>query len=253
MQRSFVLTLVAISVLSISAHAQKRRTPPNPETAATQPAPSYREGQVVQETVCKGLPIPDGYVTAGETFTSDCKGGAWILKRRGTRLRPDVATPTYAPPAYAPKSRARTEDDAEPAAGDSKGAAGNAVRALRRMNNATRVGVRFDEYRDELLALKEKMDDLMPHIADGPARDNISAAMSEYYYARDIWSLMIRNGFDWISAEDNGPGSELMLKYSIEPIRDRRGQRILTRQLVMGAIWRTATEHVRAAASHVGG
>ena len=129
MKRSFVLTLVAIFVLSISAHAQKRRTPPNPEPAATQPAPPYQDGQVVQETICKGMPIPDGYVAAGETSTSDCKGGAWILKRRGTRLRPEVARQTYTSP-RASRSRAVDED------GDEEGETDNSSRTSERAKDS---------------------------------------------------------------------------------------------------------------------
>lgn len=105
MKGSLVLSLVTLCVLSTFTQAQKR-LPAKTTTAeqTQQAAPSYRDGQIVQQTICKGLPIPTGYVPAGETSTSDCRGGAWILKRRGTRLRPDVS-------ATAARSRTIDEDE----------------------------------------------------------------------------------------------------------------------------------------------
>lgn len=96
MKRSLVLTFVALSVFGISAHAQKRRGPARsaPAQQLQQAPPSSQNGQVVRETICKGLPIPAGYVTAGETADSSCAKGAWILKKRGTRLAADPGTPT---------------------------------------------------------------------------------------------------------------------------------------------------------------
>ena len=36
------------------------------------------------KTVCKGDAIPEGYTTVGETQSSDCPDGAWVIKQRGT-------------------------------------------------------------------------------------------------------------------------------------------------------------------------
>jgi hypothetical protein len=88
MKRSLVLTLVPIFVLSTFAYAQKRRGSSKASTTVQvqQTTPSYRDGQIVRETICKGLPIPARYVTAGETTDSSCPKGAWVIKKKGTRL-----------------------------------------------------------------------------------------------------------------------------------------------------------------------
>jgi hypothetical protein len=256
----FALTLIFLCFVSGVAQAQKRRPDPPARAQAVRteeatPAPTFHNGDSIQTTICKGQPTPDGYVTAGETRTGDCPQGAWILKKRGSRLRPDAPQPSYTIPAQQTSS-ADNEDDEEGASPRknvmserTQAASQEAVRALRRMSNATSVGLTLDEYKVELLSLKGTLDEVMPRIPAGGVREQVSAALSEYYYAAEMWSLMRRNGFDWISAEGNGPGNELMTKYQIKPIRGSDGVRRLTKQLVMGAIWRKALEHMRSALS----
>jgi hypothetical protein len=36
------------------------------------------------KTVCKGDAIPEGYTTVGESQSSECPGGAWVIKQRAT-------------------------------------------------------------------------------------------------------------------------------------------------------------------------
>jgi hypothetical protein len=117
------------------------------------------------------------------------------------------------------------------------------------MNSVTRVGVNLSTYRAELVTLKDALDDAYPRIQSVALKDEIRTAYSEYMFAVDMWNLMVRNGFDWILAEGNGPGNQLMMKYGIQPIRDRNGNRILSKQLVMGAIWARATRHVQDASA----
>lgn len=255
------LALTLLCFISGVSHAQKpRRALPvraQAERAEGETlAPTFQSGDAIQTTVCKGQPTPDGYVTAGETNSGDCPKGAWILKKRGSRLRPDAPPSSYAPPHTEQAVSADSEDDEEETSPRQKGASERAqaagreaVHALRRMSNATSVGVTFDEYKAELLSLKGRLDELMPRISASGTREQISAALNEYYYAAEMWSLMRRNGFDWISAEGNGAGNGLMMKYQIKPIRGGDGVRRLTKQLVMGAIWSKAVEHTRAASS----
>ncbi len=135
--------------------------------------------------------------------------------------------------------------------GSARRAAQDAITALRRISNATAVGVKYDEYRSEVLVLKGKLDAAMSRLPSGSLRTHIAAAYSEYLYAAKIWNMMARNGFDWVSAEGNGSGNELMMKYGIEPVRARRGQRILTRQTVMSAIWTKASDHAYKATDYL--
>jgi hypothetical protein len=254
---ALILTLLCLTS-SITLSQKRRQAAPTRIAQATsteeiKPAPTLEKDDTTQTTICKGQHTPDGYVTAGETSTSDCPNGAWILKKRGTRLRADAPQPTY-PPQVEPSSRGNSDDEKEEEEDSlrktslseaTQFAGSEAVRALRRMNSVTRVGVNLSAYRAELVTLKDALDDAYPRIRSVALKDEIRAAYSEYMFAVDMWNLMVRNGFDWILAEGNGPGNQLMMKYGIQPIRDRGGNRILSKQLVMGAIWARATRHVQ--------
>jgi hypothetical protein len=102
MKRTLILTLIALFAINTFAQAQKRHTrakmkPATAKTAeaqpdGTQPAPPYQNGQVVAITICKGLPIPEGYMIAGETSDNNCPHG-WETEQ------------TWYPPAPAPHLR----------------------------------------------------------------------------------------------------------------------------------------------------
>jgi hypothetical protein len=36
------------------------------------------------KTICKGDPVPEGYTTVGETQSSECANGAWVVKQRAS-------------------------------------------------------------------------------------------------------------------------------------------------------------------------
>lgn len=114
MKRSFLLTLVTISMLAASAHGQKRRTPSNAAQARSycqgdrlpsgyvivamkqsqkcgnKPELEIRKPTAASETVCDGSPVPDGYSLTGTTGNAACRGAspnpltnALTLKRDG--------------------------------------------------------------------------------------------------------------------------------------------------------------------------
>lgn len=106
MNRSLFLTLSLLFVLGVPAQAQKRRTQASRKPAAeTQSAPSYQDGQIVAITICKGLPIPEGYVTSGEAADDSCPHGAWLLKKKGSH--------SYTPTTPAQSGGAAAESDEE--------------------------------------------------------------------------------------------------------------------------------------------
>jgi hypothetical protein len=81
-----MLALTLVALVSVNALAQKRHAPAKKSASADTQSTPYQDGQIVQTTICKGLPIPAGYVTAGDTTDGGCPKGAWILKRKGTAL-----------------------------------------------------------------------------------------------------------------------------------------------------------------------
>lgn len=114
--RNLSLTIAIFSLFTSVAICQKRKPAAPPRSQAVRAeddtAPTLQDGDSIQTTICKGQPTPSGYVTAGETSTSDCPNGAWILKRRGTRLRSDAPPANSAPAkAHATANDGNDEDD----------------------------------------------------------------------------------------------------------------------------------------------
>jgi len=115
---SLALSFILLCCLADEALAQKQRNTSPARAQAVRaedetPTPTFNNGDSIQTTICKGQPTPTGYVTAGETSTSDCPSGAWILKRRGTRLRADAPPVTGMPPK---DTAANDDEDEEPRA-----------------------------------------------------------------------------------------------------------------------------------------
>ena len=270
------LTLVVLIVfcyVPVICQKAKKATAVLPHTIATgAPVPAglvviamTAESKTIKtpaarETICDGSPVPPGYTVISQTGTDSCAAAgvnpltnALLIAREDAAadaLKQVAEQSAHVPrPTYArlnSPTTGRTSDEDE---GVDSDAAHDAVQALRRMSSATRIGVNFSEYKGEVLTLKERLDTVMSRVPNGTFRDEVFAAYREYMYAVDIWSLMIRNGFDWILAEGGGPGNQLMMRYHIEPIRASNGERRLTRQLVMSAIWEKAGEHSAAAIS----
>jgi hypothetical protein len=62
------------------------------------------------QAVCKGSPVPDGFVISGETISSSCSGTAWIIKPRpGAR-----GTTERQPPAIVSSSTGSNEKEIAP-------------------------------------------------------------------------------------------------------------------------------------------
>ncbi|MGB8510053.1 MAG: hypothetical protein WCD76_16865 [Pyrinomonadaceae bacterium] len=115
MKKHFLLVAVSLCLLCSPSSAQKRRPrvkTPTTKVAASSSEPSYKAGDVVQTSICKGMPIPAGFVTAGETTDGSCPKGAWMLKKKGTHLIPETPTET-APRSTVRRTPNRTPDRTE--------------------------------------------------------------------------------------------------------------------------------------------
>jgi hypothetical protein len=83
LKTSLLLTLLLL--ITTSALAQKRRSVSNlssTSAAATRSNGPSVDSQTGNTVLCKGLPLPEGFVIAGEMFSDSCQGSAWIIKQK---------------------------------------------------------------------------------------------------------------------------------------------------------------------------
>jgi hypothetical protein len=72
--------LILLCLISTNAFAQRRR--PNPPSKSISSSSPRVDPQTGQPVICKGSPVPEGFVIAGEIFSDSCQGSAWIIKQK---------------------------------------------------------------------------------------------------------------------------------------------------------------------------
>lgn len=83
LKTSLLVTLLLLT--SQSVFAQKRRSVSNTSSAsaaATRSNGPTVDSQTGNTILCKGLPLPEGFVIAGEMFSDSCQASAWIIKQK---------------------------------------------------------------------------------------------------------------------------------------------------------------------------
>ncbi len=135
-----------------------------------------------------------------------------------------------------------------------KAAAKEAVKAIRKLESATSVGVSFAEYGTRLIDAKADVDESLSRMSDGKLKTEIGLSMDEYSYASQVWQIVNREefrdkyntGYLYTSTE---LAESLMKKYKIEPhILPISKTSIIFRANILSAIWQAAKEHLDKAA-----
>jgi hypothetical protein len=83
LKTSLLVTLLLLTPQSV--FAQKRRSVSNTSSAsaaATRSNGPTVDSQTGNTILCKGLPLPEGFVIAGEMFSDSCQASAWIIKQK---------------------------------------------------------------------------------------------------------------------------------------------------------------------------
>lgn len=83
LKTSLLVTLLLLTPQSV--FAQKRRSVSNTSSAsaaATRSNGPTVDSQTGNTILCKGLPLPEGFVIAGEIFSDSCQASAWIIKQK---------------------------------------------------------------------------------------------------------------------------------------------------------------------------
>jgi hypothetical protein len=81
--KTSLLTLLCL--IAINAFAQNRRPAAASASKTIQSSPLSPlsvDPETGQTLICKGTPVPEGLVIAGEMFSDSCQASAWILKRK---------------------------------------------------------------------------------------------------------------------------------------------------------------------------
>jgi hypothetical protein len=138
---------------------------------------------------------------------------------------------------------------------ESSEAAKEVIKALRKLNSATSVGVNFSEYGRRLIDAKEVLDENLPRIPEGKLKDEINGAAQEYQLAASVWQTIndemlhdrSNSGFLDIAKE---PGASLVKLYKLKIEHLQYSQRdIILKSDILSAIWVSANSHTEVAAS----
>lgn len=78
------LLLSLLLLITMPVFAQQRRSGSNlsSASAATRSNGPSVDSQTGNTVLCKGLPLPEGFVIAGEMFSDSCHESAWIIKQK---------------------------------------------------------------------------------------------------------------------------------------------------------------------------
>ncbi|HKG48645.1 MAG TPA: hypothetical protein VKB02_18060, partial [Pyrinomonadaceae bacterium] len=132
----------------------------------------------------------------------------------------------------------------------------DALKALRKVDASTQVGVSFIQYGSLLIDAQAQVNEALPLLPNGSLKNEIKQAMEAYKDANSAWLVTNKQGFI-ISPAPSGliDGKELIQKYSIPPSplsgTNDYGQYVVTvtREDALNTIWKTARKHVDRASS----
>jgi hypothetical protein len=148
-----------------------------------------------------------------------------------------------------------------PATGAESGAnsaAMEAIKALRKLESATSVGVSFAEYGTRLIDAKAAVDESLSRISNVELKSEIELAMGEYSFASQVWQIVnreiIRDQYNTGYLDTSTElGESLMKRYKLEPhILPASKRSIIFRADILSAIWQTAKGHLNKAAQLAG-
>lgn len=123
----------------------------------------------------------------------------------------------------------------------------DAIKALRKVNGATEVGITFLQYGPLLVEAKGPVDEALAALPEGELRREIQSAMEDYVLAGQAWSASLQSS----GATGVPTGSELARilneRYSLG-LTLKKG-RYLNRQQILQIIWKSARTHIENASS----
>ncbi|MDX6498994.1 MAG: hypothetical protein QOG23_2254 [Blastocatellia bacterium] len=139
-----------------------------------------------------------------------------------------------------------------------KAVATDALKALRKMDTATDVGVSYMQYGPMLIEAKTSVNDALSGLPDGQLKDELNAAIEAYSDANTLWRLTNNEGIK-LSGPLEGtvtvPSSaeQIVKKYHVPDIfgtvHDEGNAGVVSKQSALSAIWKVARSHIDTASS----
>jgi MltA-interacting protein MipA len=227
--KTLPLAVVALSLLCLSAESTISQTRRRPQPANTPSAPK----QVQKRRVILALKGQEGmaadFIQAdAETVTVEINGARSQFKMD------EVGSIIFSPEEAAKMIAEQAQGQA------SNAAAGEALRALRKVAGAVEVGVNYQQYGQLVIEAKAAVDEALATIPAGELRNEIAATMDSYADAGRVWTMRIKPRGDY------GVSDLLKTKYGVserEAFRAYSGDEIY----VTGAlhlIWNQARQHL---------
>jgi hypothetical protein len=120
-----------------------------------------------------------------------------------------------------------------------KQAANEALKALRKIEAATQVGVKFEQYQEFVTEAKAQMNEASARLPEGDLKRELTTTMDAYFDAGQVWGKKVE-GFDRLYPNSD-LGNMLEAKYSLPED--------MANDAAMQALWGIAGTHLQRASS----
>jgi hypothetical protein len=82
LKTSLLLSLLLLVTTPVLAQERRSGSNLSSASAATRSNGPSVDSQTGNTILCKGLPLPEGFVIAGEMFSDSCQASAWVIRRK---------------------------------------------------------------------------------------------------------------------------------------------------------------------------
>ena len=128
---------------------------------------------------------------------------------------------------------------------EQKTATNEALKALRKVEAATQVGVNFQQYGQLLIEAKGQVNAASAKLPDGKLKDKLNAAMDAYADAKDAWAYKVKYPDGFGININSTPGDRLIPKYSLQNIAEEGFTNFtVDPDAAVRAIWNSAKTHL---------
>jgi hypothetical protein len=120
-------------------------------------------------------------------------------------------------------------------------AVNEAIKALRKIEAATQVGVNFPQYNQLLIEAKAQVNEASAKLTDGELKRELNLAMEAYVDAGQVWNNKIQQRLFLPNIE---PGKTIIPKYSLKTQINFLGQPEANMDAALQTIWAAAKTHL---------
>src|SRR4030095_9978954 len=254
--KAIIAILITTVCVGTAAEAQKRKKKPaRPRASSTQPAPvSPMKPRMIGSTV--SIVTRTGDSIPGELLDLT----SYSVRFRADNLESTLALDTIASLTFgaAPAPGARTEEPTGPVRPDFAKDAEVAMGFLQTLASSLKPGVDYSEYGRQLSEVRRASERFLARYSstDNPAEARvvslIAGALTDYSWARVIWTLKFGRSSDGTIAEtDAAVVTDTLALYPDLRESSAAGNRLSAEKLLAG-VWRKAAEKQARARALIG-